>query len=444
MAPWEKLAERFHHSVRPKADRRVGIEIERIAMWRDGYALHYRPGKSTNGEARPGAEDLLNALHQRHDWEAVRSPEGKPLGFHTPLGKVSLEPGSQVEFSGDPVADLDGMVDQVEEFEGYVTEVTNSWGLKWVGIGLNPLHAPDQLDVIPSPRYHIMTDYLGRRDTLGLHMMRLTSSIQLNLDYTSEAEAIEMLRASLAAAPVSYALFGNSPLKAGKPSGHLSYRGEVWRHTDPDRGGLLPEAFESDFNFVRYAELAWKRPLMFAQAPDLHYVPANGRSLADITAGKLEGVEPDARNYTNSIQEIFTEARIKPGYIEVRSMDGLNRADRYAAAAFWLGLLYSENARRQIIAKVGKLDAKTREQLWVAAGRDGMQAKVEGVDLAGIVRDTVATARQSLVDRKLGEEKYLAPIEETLRTGKNPGARVLEHFHATKGDIAGLVDFLTI
>jgi glutamate--cysteine ligase len=423
----------------------VGIEIERIGMWRDGYSLHYRPGRADSGDPRPGAEDLLSALQSRQGWEAVRSPEGKPLGFHTPLGKVSLEPGSQLEFSGDPVAGIPEMIHQVEEFEGKVNQIGSPWGLRWVGLGVNPFSPVEALDVIPSPRYRIMTDYLGRRDHLGTTMMRLTSSIQLNLDYTSEAEAIEMLRASLAAVPVSYALFGNSPLLNGKPTGHLSFRGEVWRQTDPDRTGLMDEAFSEGFGFRQYAEKAWNRPLMFAQAADTHYVPAEGKSLADIARGALPGVEVDSRNLTNSIQEIFTEARLKPGYVEIRSIDGLKRADRYAAAAFWLGLLYSESARGLAIERLGKLSAATRREWWITAGREGLAARVEGTPIFTIAKELVAAAAQSLKERKRGEEKYLAPVERNLDERTNPGKRVLDSFLGEwKHDPARLIEACAI
>jgi glutamate--cysteine ligase len=445
MAAWEQLAERFHRSVRPRAERRVGIEIERIGMWRDGYSLHYREGKSAKGETRPGAEALLTEVQKRQGWEAVLSPEGKPLGFHSPYGKISLEPGSQLEISGDPVNDIPEMVHQIEECEKRFDEVARPWGLRWLGIGVNPLSTVEQLDVIPSPRYHIMTDYLGKRDTLGTTMMRLTSSIQLNLDYTSESEAIEMLRAALAAAPVSYALFGNSPLSQGAPSGFVAFRGEVWRHTDPDRGGLMDEAFVEGFDFVTYAERAWHRPLMFAQAPDTHYVAAKGNSLADIAAGKLPGVEVDSRNQTNSVQEIFTEARLKPGYIEVRSIDGLGKRDRYAAAAFWLGLLYGESARALAIEHLGGKKSQLRHDLNVAASRLGMQATAGQVSILPIARELVAAAKATLVERGKGEEKFLAPVEETLATGKNPGQIVLEKWNGEwKGDFGKLFDHCAI
>ena len=74
-----------------------------------------------------------------------------------------------------------------------------------------------------------------------------------------------------------------------------------------------------------------------------------------------------------------------------------------------------------------------------------MKANVEGIAIAPLAKQLVAAAHRSLIERKLGEEKYLAPIEETLETLANPGQRILTKFTGEwKGDIAKLVDYCAI
>jgi gamma-glutamylcysteine synthetase len=174
-------------------------------------------------------------------------------------------------------------------------------------------------------------------------------------------------------------------------------------------------------------------------------VPAEGKSLADISRGALPGVEVDARNMTNSIQEIFTESRLKPGYVEIRAIDGLKRADRYAAAAFWLGLLYSESARKLAIDRFSGLSPASRREWWITSGRDGLSAKVDGTAILPIARDLVNAAAASLKQRGRGEERYLAPIERNLDERTNPGKRVLDLFMGEwKHDPARLIDHCEI
>lgn len=430
---WEPIAELLRSSIRKPEERKIGVEIERIALWEDGAALHYRAQKGPKGETRPGAEQLMWELEKRHKWPMTTSEDGEPLGFSAPFGKISLEPGSQLELSAHASPDLFTHAEVVRSFEAQVDAITRPWGLVWVGLGVNPHSKVEDIDVIPSTRYHIMTDYLGKRARLGTSMMRLTSSVQINLDYTSEAEGIEMLRAALAATPVSYALFANSPIVHGKESGWLSYRSAIWRETDPDRTGLLPEAFEDGFDFDAYARLAFKRPLMFAQDGNHHYVPAEGATLADIQSGKRDGIQLDEYNRMNGIREIFTEARLKPGYVEVRSIDGLRACDRYAAVAFWVGLLYSAEARQRVLHHCSAANAKDREALWLAASKEGLAAKAGGCGVRTLAGELVAIARSTLKARGFGEEKFLEPVEQTIEDGMNPAQRILREFHGGWG-----------
>lgn len=422
--------------------RQIGIEIERSGMWTDGMPFHYRAQQTKDGTIRQGAEFLLTELAKKPGWEAANNPQGQPLGMSSPFGKVSLEPGSQLELSTDPFMDLFTLKDSVTTFENEVEKITRPWGLHWVGLGVNPLNKVEDIDLIPSHRYEIMTDYLGRRGKLGTSMMRLTSSVQINLDYANEEEAIEMLRAALAAAPFSYALFGNSPFHHGAESGYLSFRGAIWADTDPARVGLLPESFTSGFNFEKYSEVLWHRPLMFAQDRDKNYVLADGMTLTDIAQGKIPNVVPDEQNQNNAIRELFTEARLKAGYVEIRSIDGLMPEMRYAAAAFWMGFLYNSDARKFAIEKWGNVSPQVMTQLLHASWKDGLRARAGGVDLLSSAAQLVEHARQGLLMRKRGEEVFLKPVEQTLSLGKNPAEQILDLYRGKlKRNMAALIEY---
>jgi glutamate--cysteine ligase len=439
---WESLAELLRSTTRRPEERKIGIEIERLGIWEDGQALHYRSVKGPRGEERLGADSLLRELKKRYKWPIVTSEDGEPLGFSAPFGKISLEPGSQLELSAHASTDLFTHSELVRQFEAQVDEITRPWGLKWVGLGVNPASRVEEIDVIPSTRYHIMTDYLGKRARLGTSMMRLTTSVQINLDYTSEEEGIEMLRAALAATPVSYALFANSPIANGAETGYLSYRSAIWRETDPDRTGLLPEVFEDGFDFTGYAKLAWHRPLMFAQDGNQHYVPGEGVSLADIAAGKRKGLTADDNNRLNGIRELFTEARLKPGYVEVRNIDGLRVADRYAAVAFWIGLLYSREARLTALKHCSAASSDDREKLFLAATREGLSAKAGRCGLKALAKELVNIARQTLKSRGYGEEKFLEPVVQTIEEELNPAQRILKEWNGSwKREMAQLIRY---
>lgn len=406
-------------------------------MWEDGAALHYR----AQGP-RLGAEQLLVLIGQQLGWQTVTYSEKSPLGLQGPVGKVSLEPGSQLEFSANPRASVGEAAHLVDEFETAVDAITGPKGLHWIGLGINPVSTVADIDVIPLTRYRIMTEYLAKQGSLGTTMMRLSSSIQINFDYANEKEAIEMLRVALAVAPLATALFGNSPISHGKPNGWLSFRSEVWRNTDKDRTGLVPEAFEDGFSFEKYAELAWKRPLMFVQNKRGENVESYRRNLHEVMMGQLEDCEFNEENELNALRQVFTEARIKPGYVEVRSIDGLRVEDRYAAVAFWTGLMYSHEGRARALDLLGTLSIPLREELWVSAGREGMRAHVRGLSMRAIGQELTETAKRALILRGHGEERFLKPLERGLHEGKNPADHVLELFQGPwKGSIAELIRY---
>ena len=85
---------------------------------------------------------------------------------------------------------------------------------------------------MPKSRYGIMRRYMPKVGALGLDMMTRTCTVQVNLDFSSEADMAAKLKVSLALQPVATALFANSPFKEGKPSGFLSTRAQVWTDTD--------------------------------------------------------------------------------------------------------------------------------------------------------------------------------------------------------------------
>jgi glutamate--cysteine ligase len=251
-------------------------------------------------------------------------------------------------------------------------------------------------------------------------MMRLTSSLQLNLDYSSEKEAIDILRTALALTPISYALFNHSPFYEGKVTPFQSFRSEVWRRTDSDRSGILSCAWRDDFSFESYARFLWSMPLMFAHNESDNAMVAGGLSLEQISLGQLPGASLSLENYLNPIRQLFTEARLKPGYVEVRSIDGLRPCDRYAAAAFWTGILYSEEARKYSLSVLGGLSKAQREELWLVSSQRGLKTQVPYLDFSETIRTLIKLSVSGLRDRGHEEESYLECLIERFEKGLSP------------------------
>ena len=186
----------------------------------------------------------------------------------------------------------------------------------FIGLGAAPQWSYEQMPVMPKGRYRLMTDYMDRVGT-----MYRTCTVQVNLDFGSEADMVQKLRVALALQPVATALFANSPFY--KPNGHKSWRSRVWRALDDSRTGMLPFVFEDGFGFEAWVEYALDVPMYFVYRNG-EYINALGQSFRDFLKGELPalpGETPTLSDWADHLTTIFPEARIKK-FIEMRGADG--------------------------------------------------------------------------------------------------------------------------
>ena len=233
------------------------------------------------------------------------------------------------------------------------------------------------MPVMPKGRYKIMTAYMPKVGPLGLDMMYRTCTVQANLDFSSEADMVKKLRVSLALQPVATALFANSPFTEGKPNGYLSFRSHIWTDTDNDRSGMLPWAFEDGMGFERYVDYALDVPMYFVKRGD-KYIDVAGKSFRDFFAGKLDalpGERPTISDWANHLTTIFPEVRLKR-YLEMRGADGGPWRRLPSLTAFWVGLLYDDDALDACWDMVKGWTAEQRQKLRDEVPQRGFRAEI--------------------------------------------------------------------
>jgi glutamate--cysteine ligase len=299
----------------------------------------------------------------------------------------------------------------------------------------------DELPIMPKGRYAIMLRHMPRVGSLGLDMMLRTCTIQVNLDYASEADMVQKFRTSLALQPLATALFANSPFTEGKPNGFLSYRSHIWSDTDPARTGMLPFVFEDGFGYDRYAEYMLDVPMYFVFR-DGRYIDAAGQSFRDFLKGQLPalpGELPRESDWIDHLSTAFPEVRLK-SFLEMRGADGGPWNRICALPAFWVGLLYDRQALDAAWDLVKGWDMEGREALRSAVPKLALDAPLPGggklKDIAGEVLEIArsglrARERFNAVDEN--ETGFLAPLEEIVRSGKVPAQRLLDKFHGEWG-----------
>ncbi|MEO0917154.1 MAG: glutamate--cysteine ligase, partial [Pseudomonadota bacterium] len=335
--------------------------------------------------------------------------------------------------------------DEVNVHLREVQTVADKIGARFIGLGSAPHWTHDDMPLMPKGRYKLMDSYMQKVGDLGTSMMRRTCTVQVNLDFASEADMVQKLRVAIALQPVATALFSNSPFTEGGLNGHKSWRSRIWRDLDPDRTGMLPFVFEDGFGFEAWVDYALDVPMYFVYR-DGRYVDALGMSFRDFLKGELPalpGEGPMLSDWADHLTTLFPEARIKK-FIEMRGADGGPWRRLCALPAFWVGLIYEQSALDAAWDLVKGFDAETRQALRVAASVDGLAAEVNGVRMFDLASEAVriadgglrARAKQGAGGMLPDETHFLNALHETLETKETPADELIRRYKTDwNGDV---------
>ncbi|SPF79730.1 glutamate--cysteine ligase [Pseudoprimorskyibacter insulae] len=434
----EQLAEYLASGCKPKEDWRIGTEHEKFGYCQDTHRpLPYEGERSILA--------VLNGLRDRYGWAEVREG-GKLIGLTQNGANISLEPGGALELSGAPLETIHQTCDEVNEHLREVKSIADDIGVRFIGLGAAPEWSHEEMPLMPKGRYKLMDNYMQTVGTAGRSMMRRTCTVQVNLDFSSEADMVQKMRVALALQPVATALFANSPFFEGKPNGMKSYRSWIWRNLDDARTGMLPFVFEDGFGFEAWVQYVLDVPMYFVYR-DGTYINALGQSFRDFLKGELPalpGETPTLSDWADHLTTVFPEARMKK-YIEMRGADGGPWRRLCALPALWVGLTYDQEALDAAWDLVKGWDAETREGLRVAAGEQGLHGKVGNISMHDLAREVVAIADLGLRNRARpgagglvpDETHFLNALKDSLESGKTPADELLEHYHGDwNGDLS--------
>ena len=439
IASRDELVAYLEAGSKPKSDWRIGTEHEKFGF----YTADFTP-VPYDGER--GIRVLLQSLRDRFGWDEVLE-KGNIIALRRKDcpkgGAISLEPGGQFELSGAPLETIHQTQEELRQHLVEVGEVGRELGIGFLGLGFSPKWTLAETPVMPKERYRIMKRYMPKRGRLGLDMMFRTATVQVNMDFASEADMVKKLRVGLALQSTATALFANSPFTEGRPNGYQTYRAEIWRDTDPDRSGLLPFAFEQGMGFERYVDYALDVPMYFVYR-DERYIDVAGASFRDFLDGKLAalpGVRPTIDDWADHLTTLFPDVRLKR-FLEMRGADAGSFRELNALPALWTGLLYDSGALDQAYALIADWSDEERQALRDAVPRLGLATPFRGRKLLDVAREAVTIALGGLrrrARRDLGgedERKALEPLLEIVEAGRSPSDRLLADFSGPwQGDI---------
>lgn len=435
---YDDLLGAFAKGEKSKPGWRIGTEHEKFVYRVDD---HRAPSYDEEG----GIRDLLMGLTE-YGWAPVYEGENV-IALSGPDGTVSLEPAGQLELSGAQRTHLHETCAETGKHLAQVKAVGDKLGLGFLGLGMWPDKTRAELPRMPKGRYGIMLDYMPKVGSLGLDMMLRTCTIQVNLDYASEADMVQKFRVGLALQPLATALFANSPFTEGKPNGFLSFRSHIWSDTDPDRTGMLPFVFEDGFGYERYLDYALDVPMYFVYREG-KYIDASGLSFRDFLEGRLPalpGEKPVVTDFTDHLSTIFPEVRLK-SFLEMRGADGGPWSRICALPALWVGLLYDQGALDAAWDEVKGWSIAERQALRDAVPKLGLKAQTpRGETLHELGKRILTIAEAGLNARARlnpsgdNESGYLDPLREIVASGTTPAERLLDRYHGDWGGDLGRV-----
>jgi glutamate--cysteine ligase len=421
----EQLVEQFHAAAKPRAEWRIGTEYEKLAV-------DPATGRAVPFEGPRGIERVLTELAERYGWEP-RQENGATIALARGRVSITLEPGGQIELAGAPLATLHATRDEVMGHVRELVAVGADLGIVFLGLGCHPVSPLDDIPWVPKERYRIMREYMPRVGTLGHRMMKQTATVQANIDFESERDAMQKLRVGMGVAPIVNAIFANSPLVDGDLSGHLSFRGHVWTDTDRARSGLLPFAFRDDASFADYVAWALDVPMYFILRNGRYVTEVLGQPFRRFLSEGWHGEPATLDDWNLHLTTLFPEVRLK-GFVEFRSADSQPPESVVALPALAKGLFYTDDCQQAGLDLVRRWSVDQVHELYRDVTRGGFAARIRGIGVGELAREVLAIAteglrRQAALDAEGRDERtYLEPVITIVERGRTAAEELVRQW----------------
>jgi glutamate--cysteine ligase len=412
----------FHDAGKPFDRWRVGTEYEKVGIDRNtGQAIPYY--------GKRGVEHILRELIERFSWEPEEQ-DGHIIALTRDKAQITLEPGGQIELSGEPCDNIHCTYAEFTQHIRELLEVTEPLGIIFLGLGMQPVSRLDQIEWVPKQRYRIMAPYMLKVGKLGQRMMKQTATVQANIDYGDEKDAMAKFRTGMGLAPILIAMFANSPICEGQLNGYRSFREHIWTDTDRNRSGLLKFAFLPEVSFAHYVEYALDVPMYFI-VRNKHYIDMTGLTFRQFLQYGHNGERATIEDWGDHLTTLFPETRIKR-YIEIRSVDSQPPDLMPALSALIKGAFYDSDCLQAAWDLVKGWSWDERMQAYLDSHVDALAARVRRYSLLDLARELLAIAweglrRQNQVN-DVGDDEtiYLKPLKNLLDVGKCPADILLE------------------
>ncbi|MGH7856379.1 MAG: glutamate--cysteine ligase, partial [Candidatus Binatia bacterium] len=420
----DPLIEYFLGGCKPRERWRIGTEYEKVGVDR-------RTGRAAPYGGPRGIEALLRRMADRFGW-TPRLEDGRIIALGGERAMITLEPGAQLELSGEACDSIHCAHAELTEHVNQIVTIGEELGLAFLGLGMQPVSSLDDIEWVPKARYRIMGPYMLKVGTLGQRMMKQTATVQTNVDFGDERDAMDKMRVGMGLTPILTAMFANSPISEGRLNGYMSYRQHIWTDTDRHRCGLLPFVFSREAGFEDYVDWALDVPMYFIRR-DGRFIDLSGLPFREYMRKGAAGQQATLADWQLHLTTLFPEVRLKT-YIELRSADSQPPERMLALPALVKGVLYDDDCLLGAWDLVKGWSWSERLDVYDASHRDALQARIRGIKLLELARELCSIAKVGLSRQNVrnanGENEtiYLAELERQLDSGKSPARFIAERW----------------
>ena len=381
----EKIIEYFKTGIKDIKNFKIGIEHEKFLF------NNLNNQRVTYSKIK----EMFKALLE-FGWNPIFEKENI-IGLNKGGKSITLEPGNQIELSGDKLSDIHQSCAESYDYLFELRQVAKKIGVNIVSAGFDPISKLSEVPNNPKQRYELMTKDMPVGGAMSLDMMYRTCGTQLNIDYNSEEDFIKKFKIINSIVPITIALFANSSIVEKKNINYLSYRSKVWQNTS--RGGL-PKIFFEELNFEKYAEFVINFPILFILEGE-NYISGKKYIFKDFMDGKIKEIGnrlPNENDLSTHLSTIFTENRLKK-YIELRSMDTCGWDCLCAGPAFNVGMLYGN--LDEVYELISKWDKNKIINAYLEAPQKGLNTQLMGKDLLYWGSNLLDLSRKGLEKRDI-------------------------------------------
>jgi len=425
----EKIIEYFKSGIKDKKDFRIGIEHEK-------FLFNNQRNKRIDYSK---IKEMFTALLE-FGWNPILE-KGNIIGLNKGGKNITLEPGNQIELSGDKLSNIHEACAESQDYLFELRQVTKKLNINIVSAGFDPISKLDEIPNNPKLRYELMTNDMPLGGELSLDMMYRTCGTQLNIDYKSEKDFIKKFKIANSIVPISIALFANSSIVEKKNSGYLSYRSKVWQSTS--RGGL-PKIFFEDLNFEKYADFVMNFPILFLEHKNT-YISGRKYTFKDFMDANINEISnrlPKEKDLATHLSTIFTENRLKK-YIELRSMDTCGWDCLCAGPAFNIGMLYGN--LDEVYELISTWDKDKIINAYLEAPKKGFNTQLMGKDLLYWASSLLNLSKKGLENRdilnksKKNETVFLNHLQKVIDNKTTNADHMITKFSKNE-DLSELYD----